>query len=453
MVKSTFYLDDIESGTEYRWLPSDDERHGTFGFGRTFHDGHDDYPAHHDAAPVLDWNQEALDAIQADASSPLVASRALALESIAVFDVLNAILEAPAYMVDLDAPDGISAAAAVAAAAHRVLSYSFPAQQAALDAELARSLAGVPDGPAEAAAVAFGRAVADTLVALRANDGWDAVVSYAGGTAPGEWRPTEPGYLPALAPQWGAVMPFGLASGDQFRPGGPPDIASAQYAAALEEVRRLGSATSAERTAEQTEIALFWADGRGSYTPPGHWNQIATDLAELVGSSAEGSAGMLAELNVALADAAVAAWDAKYTYGFWRPITAIRLAGTDGNEATTADEDWSPLLATPNHPEYVSGHAVFSGAAAEVLSDYFGDLAFSASSVGLPGVTREFDSFAEAAAEASRSRVYGGIHFEFSSQDGLAMGQDIGEWVLNVFDDRYDAGSSACPSYDWDLLA
>jgi hypothetical protein len=371
--------------------------------------------------------------------------------SIAVFDVLNAINGTSAYMVDLDAPDGICATAAVAAAAYRILNHAFPAQGATLDAELAGTLAEVEAGAGRTAAVTFGNAVADAVIAVRAQDGWDTVATYDGGTEPGEWRPTEPGYQPALAPQWGSLTPFALASGDQFRPKGPPDLTDVEYAAALEEVERLGSATSAERTTEQTEIARFWADGSGSYTPPGHWNQIATEIADLEGSSAAENARMLATLNVALADASVATWDAKYTYGFWRPITAIRLADTDGNELTTADPDWSPLLTTPNHPEYVSGHAAFSGAAAEVLTDFFGDRAFSATSVSLPGVTRDFDSFADAAVEAGRSRVFGGIHYQFSNQDGLAMGDAVADWVLDTFrtdhDDRIGDGKAPCALY------
>src|SRR5215207_2301298 len=391
-----------------------------------------------DADTVLAWNQHTLDAIQASGSTPLYATRALAMESIAVFDVLNAIDNAPAYMVDLNAPHAISATAAVAAAAHCILTYTFPTQTAVFDCDLAQSLAAVPDGKRESAGVAFGEAVADALIALRAEDGSDATVIYAGGTEAGEWRPTEPGFLPALSPQWGSVTPFALASGDQSRPQGPPDLTSAEYAAAFEDVKRLGSATSPERTDDQTEMALFWADGPGSYTPPGHWNQIATEIAEIKGLSGRDSALMLAELNVALVDAGIAAWDAKYTYGSWRPITAIRLADTDGNEATMADPGWPPLLTTPNHPEYVSGHSTFSGAAATVLTDFFGDIPFSTTSVTLPGVIRDFDSFAAAANEAGRSRIYGGIHY----QDGLALGRDVGDWVLNDFHNTYDTGKS-----------
>jgi membrane-associated phospholipid phosphatase len=230
------------------------------------------------------------------------------------------------------------------------------------------------------------------------------------------------------------VEPFALDRADQFRPAGPPDVASAGYAAAFEEVKRLGSATAAERTADQTEIALFWADNAGTYTPPGHWNQIAVGLAEREAFGAAETARLLAVLNMALADAGIAAWDAKYAYEFWRPVTAIRLADTDGNAATAADPGWTPLLGTPNHPEYVSGHAAFSGAAAAVLTALFGDVPFTApSSVALPGVTRRFDGFDEAAAEAGRSRVFGGIHYEFSNRDGIAMGRAVGDWALDAF--------------------
>ena len=229
------------------------------------------------------------------------------------------------------------------------------------------------------------------------------------------------------------MTPFALTHGDQFRPDGPPDITSAAYAAEFNEVKQLGATTSSERSADQTEIALFWADGPGSYTPPGHWNQIATEMAAAEGLSGTATPRLLTQLNVALADAAVGAWDAKYTYGSWRPVTAIRLANTDGNAATAADPSWVPLLTTPNHPDYVAGHATFSAAAATVLADVFGEQAFSATSVTLPGVTREFDNFADAAAEAAQSRIYAGIHFRSAVDDGMALGHAVGDWVLDSF--------------------
>ena len=382
---------------------------------------------------VLDWTATALAAVRTASAPPPVVTRALALEGLAVLDVLNAVDGAPATLVGLDAPTEMDQAAAVGAAAHRVLSQLFPAQGAALDAVLANRLAAIPDGAAEDQGVAFGRAVAEAVLALRAGDGWNTVVTYSGGTDPGEWRPTPPAFAPALLPQWGQLVPFALASPDQFRPGGPPGLTSDAYAAALEEVRLLGAANSTLRTAEQTEIARFWADGAGTYTPPGHWVLIASELAAQQGLGGGAAARLLATLEVALADASIAAWDAKYAYGLWRPVTAIHEAGKDGNPATGADPAWTPLLTTPNHPEYVSGHSTYSAAAATVLEAFFGDIAFSTTSPDLPGVTRSFDSFAEAAAEAGRSRIYGGIHYEFSNQDGQALGRAVAGLALEHF--------------------
>jgi VCBS repeat-containing protein len=383
--------------------------------------------------PVRAWNQLTLDIIRADATTPAVATRAMAMESIAVLDTLAAIDGTPAFMVGLDAPEGVSAGVAVAAAAHRVLSYLYPSRTAPLNERLASDLATMPAGAARDASVEFGRAVADAVIAIRDRDGWNAFATFDGGTEPGEWRPTGPSFEVAQAPHWAALTPFTLQSGDQFRADGPPDFDSAEYAAALNEVKSLGSATSATRTAEQTQIARFWADGAGSYTPPGHWNQIAAEIAAQQGYELGAAARILAMLNITLADSSIAAWDTKYAEGFWRPVTAIRLADTDGNAATAADAAWQPLLLTPPHPEYVSGHSTYSAAAATILTEIFGEMSFSTTSIGLPGVTRSFDSFLDAAQEAGRSRIYGGIHFEFSNQDGQGLGTDIATWVLGSF--------------------
>jgi len=382
---------------------------------------------------ALAWNQITLDTIRADASTPIVASRTLAIESVAVLDVLAAIDGTPAIMVGLTAPENISVDAAVAAAAHRVLAYLYPAQAAALDQKLTADLADIPEGNDKAAGFSFGRAVADAVIALRENDGWDAFVTYNTEGAAGQWVPTAPMFDVPLGPHWGSLTPFALQTGDQFRPDGPPSPDSAEYAAAFDEVMRLGSATGSERTAEQTEIARFWADGLGSFTPSGHWNVIAADAAQAEGLSLSDSARMLAMLNIGLADAGIAAWDAKYYYGTWRPITAIHRADEDGNAATTADPDWQPLLVTPAFPEYVSGHSTYSATAAKILTDVFGDYGFSTTSTALPGVTRTFDSFEDAALEAGQSRIYGGIHFQFANIAGQATGRLIGDWVFDTF--------------------
>jgi membrane-associated phospholipid phosphatase len=253
------------------------------------------------------------------------------------------------------------------------------------------------------------------------------------------WQPTPPAYLPAAAPQWGNVEPFALLSSDQFLPDGPPKLTSRAYAKAFEQVQSLGAADSTERTPEQTEIATFWV--LGARTPPGGWNDIAADVAQAEGLSLTETAQLFATLNVAEADALIAVWDAKYLYDTWRPVTAIPRADEIGNRWITEDPDWLPLLVTPNHPEYVSGHSAVSAAAAEVLTAFFGkhyEFSFTAT-----GVTRHFDSFWDAANEAAMSRMYGGIHFSFSNEDGKALGEDVAEWVLDNFNQVSSADAVA----------
>lgn len=384
--------------------------------------------------PVLRWNQTLLEAVRLDAATPLVASRALAMVHMAMFDVLSAIERTPSYLVAVAAPAGASLEAAISATAERVLGHLFPAQATSFAATLAASLAALPDGPAQVEGVALGREVADGVIAVRDRDGWDEFVVYSPQEGLGQWQPTPPMFDSALAPQWAKLEPFALQAPDQFRPPGPPALGSQAWADAYEEVRLVGRLDSTSRTAEQTQIARFWADGPGTYTPPGHWNQVAEQAALAAGSSLGENVRLFAQLNVALADAAIAAWDAKYHYETWRPITAIHGADLDGNALTVADADWSPLLITPAFPEYVSGHSTFSGAAAAVLTAAFGDdQAFSTTSVGLPGVTRSFAGFTDAAAEAGQSRIYGGIHFQFANQDGQTVGRAIAAHVLDTF--------------------
>jgi hypothetical protein len=278
----------------------------------------------------------------------------------------------------------------------------------------------------------MGRSAAHRVLAQRRHDGADEVVEYVPPAGPGMWQPTPPANAPAVLPQWPGVTPFALASADQFRPAGPPDVTSPEFAADFNEVKSLGARNSTTRTAEQTQIALFWADGAGTATPPGHWNEIAQQLAIDQGNNLVENARMFALLNVALADAGIASWDAKYAYHCLRPVTAIRNAAGDGNDLTEADVAWTPLIGTPPFPSYVSGHSTFSAAAATVLAGFFGtdDLTFTTTSEGLPGVTRSFTSLSQAAEEAGRSRIYGGIHFEFDNADGLALGRAVGQYVL-----------------------
>jgi membrane-associated phospholipid phosphatase len=189
------------------------------------------------------------------------------------------------------------------------------------------------------------------------------------------------------------------------------------------------------RTPDQTEIAQFWADTAGTYTPPGHWNAIAEEVAAQSNTSLVDEARLFALLNIALADAGIASWDAKYVYDLWRPVTAIRQADLDDNPQTTTDSTWDSLIGTPPFPEYVSGHCTFSGAAEAILANFFGDnVGFATTSSGLPRVSRSYDSFAAAADEAGISRIYGGgIHFLSANVDGLATGRALGNYVFDNF--------------------
>lgn len=384
---------------------------------------------------ITDWNLEALNAVKRASTAPPVAARNLAMVHAAVYDAVNAI-EAThrPYHVNVTAQPGASAEAAAVEAAFHVLGSLYPQQQTYFAARYSQSLGVIPDSPAKQHGRALGQSVAQQIINLRSTDGSNTTVAYTPGTQPGQWRPTPPGNAPALLPQWGSVTPFAMNSGDQFRPHGPPALDSARYAQDYNQVMQLGAKDSAMRTTEQTEIARFWADGAGTVTPPGHWNTIAADVAAQRGNSLAENARLFALINIALADAGIASWDTKYAADFWRPITAIREGDTDGNDATVPDLDWEPLLATPPFPECTSGHSTFSGAASAVLASLYGDdFAFITGSDDLPGVTRSFLSFSDAADEAGMSRIYGGIHFQFSNEQGLTAGRDLGQYVFANF--------------------
>ncbi len=392
-----------------------------------------------------DWTSTSNDPYQGRIvpSQPPLVARNLALVHVAMFDVLNRFVKDYTPYLELPSPEAdTSSIAAAASAAYEVAKSLYPLarEQAVWDATLAESLATVADGPAKNRGIEYGRVVAAALLVERKNDGVGATVSYTQTSSPGQWNRTAPDFLPPLLPHWGDVRPLAVASIETYRPDAPPPLDSAEYAAAVDEVMRLGKLDSTERTANESEIALFWADGGGTATPPGHWNRIATQVSLALGESTLERARTLALLNLALADAGIAAWDAKYTYGLWRPIDAIRRAGEDGNAATLADPSWLPLLRTPPFPTYTSGHSTFSGAAAEVLTALYGDnISLASRSDGHTGltqrplssiVTRDFDSFRSAAEEAGISRIYGGIHFQFDNSAGLAAGSAIGDDVV-----------------------
>ncbi len=383
---------------------------------------------------ILEWNQLAIDAIRATKSNPLVSSRALAITQAAVYDSVNAIDGSfEPYHAHVQASRGASLEAAAAQAAHDTLLALFPSQTSIFDTALAADLVGIPPGRARQGAE-VGHAVALQILDWRSSDGAGLPATYTPGMGPGVWQPTPPANLPALGPQWPDVTPFAMSDGAQFRPDAPPALDSAEYAAALNEVKSLGSASSKTRTAEQTQIALFWNDGGGTSFAFGHWNKIAQGVAADQGLSVVSEARLFALLNIATADALISCWDAKYTFNLWRPVTAIRAADADGNDGTDADTSWTPLLTTPNFPSYTSAHSTVSAAAAGVLTTLFGaDYQFTVGSESLAGVTRSFTSFNAAAAEAGRSRIYGGIHYTFDNINGLAAGAEVAHYVVGGF--------------------
>lgn len=378
---------------------------------------------------VIDWNNQALNSIAATSMPPPQAARAMAMVQAAVYDAVNSVNPVRrGYYRVYSNPAGTSAEAAAAQAAHDVLTQIFPGRAAQFDAQLSSSLAGIPDGAAKAAGVTLGSQSAAGIASLRANDHSNDVTPYTPAGTVGHWRPTPPAGAPALLPNWPAVTPFAMSSGSQFRPSGPPSLTSQEYTDSFNEVKALGSVNSAMRTPEQTDIALMWAAGAGTVTPPGMWNQIAQQVATTQNLSLGEQSRLFALLNLGLGDAAIAAWDCKYTADLWRPVTAIRDADLDGNPDTVADPSWTPLLVTPPFPSYTSGHSTFSAAGATILADFLGTDSFHFTA-SASGISREFDSFAVAAAEAGQSRIYGGIHWQFDNQVGLHCGAQVGEWV------------------------
>src|SRR5436189_1859649 len=314
---------------------------------------------------VTDWNNAALNAIRADRTAPPIASRSLAIVHVAIYDAVNGIARThEPYLVPSAVSSSASRVASASAAAHQTLVSLFPNHTSTFDALHAAILAGIPNGPQKTNGITWGEFVGTQILAARANDGSNSIVQPPGGSGPGVWIPTPPAFLPYLLPQWGFVAPFGMSSSSQLRPPGPPSLDSQRYASDYNEVKQLGAAVGSTRTAEQTEIALFWADGAATETPPGHWNSIAQIIAAARANTLEENARLFALLNIAMADAAICAWDAKYTYDFWRPVTAIAFAEPQLH--------WMSFIVTPPFPDYTSGHSTFSGAAATVIPLFYG---------------------------------------------------------------------------------
>jgi hypothetical protein len=408
---------------------------------------------------VIAWNANAGEAVIAacflGGYGPQEA-RMYAMAHVAIHDALNAIdRRSRPYAVRLAAAPSASPDATVAAAARDVLvpvlgSFSFflpadciSAGVASVEADYTAALDAIPNGAAKAHGVALGQAAAAAVLALRSSDGYDTPLvdpDYQEGTAPGEYRYT-PGTPFAFAPHLGEdLTPFALKKGSQFRPGRPHSLTSRKYAEDVNEIQRLGGddvTTPSARTAEQTEIALFWVE-----SSPLAWNRLSRAVATDEGLDLWRSARLFGLLNMAMTDGYIGTFETKYHYRFWRPVTAIRLADIDGNPATNADPTWTPLVETPPIPDYDSGHAVEGGTAAQVLKRFFRTdrMSFAACSFTLPAgqrcsdaspTLRHFTSFSQAADENAVSRIYVGFHFRDAVETGTKHGEKIGNWTFN----------------------
>ena len=376
---------------------------------------------------VLEWNQQAvaLTLRPTPALAPVQQTRVMAIFHLAVHDAINGITdEYETYLSPASPPENASPVAAGIAAAHHALKNLFPGNDSILDDRYANSLAAHGLSPADPG-IAFGSSAAAAILALRVNDhSAEAQFEYnaPGAGDPGVW--TRLNNAPALLPGWGDVTPFVLRSGSQFRPDGPPARNSERYAKDYNEIKTIGVATGSSRSAEQSQIALFW---RAS--PTAIWNNVLTQLVQTRNLNLSENARLFALFYLAAADASIACWDAKYHYNFWRPQPAIINGDFDDNDATAGNGTWQPFVATPPHPEYPSGHTANSGAMAKILISQFEDAPGVPIVVTLSGITRQWSSLSEAVDEVIDARVYSGIHFRNSDEVGARMGRQVAQFV------------------------
>ena len=391
---------------------------------------------------ITDWNTIAMQA-ELNAKDIIGQIRTLPMVNLAQFDAIDSIeqkyQEYSRYGSYLPNAAGADETAAADQAAYSVLSNLVPSQQATFNSALASQLAAIPDGQAKTAGIALGNAAAARVIALRANDHYSDTVPYTPGNAPGNWRPTGSAQSPAINTQWPYVTPFSIPSGSVFRnPIGPPPITSAAFAAAVNQVKDLGSANSTTRTPDQTNIAKFWyLSPATTNSVPGIWNRIAQTVEQTHPLNLLDNARLFALLNMGQLDVFVATNDDKFSYNFWRPETAIHLANTTGmsnsytNPGIVGDPNWTPLLPAPAFPSYVSNHAGLDGSAAAVLASVFqtDNISFTASTQGFSVPDRSFTSFSQASEEGAMSRIYAGIHYPFDSADGLTLGNQVGNYM------------------------
>jgi hypothetical protein len=393
---------------------------------------------------VIQWNKTLLTIVRTPGAQPATVhpTRSFAIMHAAIYDAVNAIdATHKPYLVRLEHVSAhASQEAAVDAAAHETLITLYPAFQSTLDQQYDQSLLQIPDGPDKTTGIAVGRAVALATLTLRSDDGSAATpIPFVFGSAPGDYQSTPPNFPPQ--PQfthWSRVTPFALERANQFRLGPPPALTSVEYTVVFNEVKSLGIANSTAATADQALIGRFWNGAIQNY-----WNEITQTAVHAHQLTTAQSARVFALLNLTLADEVIAFYDSKYTYNFWRPVTAIRAGATDGNPATAADPNWLPQSGkTAPDPAYPGAHATISAGAAFVLRALFGDkpFALSVTSEVLPGVIRSFDSFAAVENEASLSRIYAGQHFRSDENAGERLGSAVADFVLDNFLTLGDGG-------------
>jgi membrane-associated phospholipid phosphatase len=384
--------------------------------------------------PVIEWNRTLLVILRTAGAQPptIHSTRNFAIMHASIFDAVNNIegTYSP-YMVRLsNVSRRASQPAAADQAAHDVLASLYPAFQTTLDDELQQDLAQIPEGQDKTDGVTVGQAVAAQILAFRSTDGANLTPPpFIPGSLPGDYQLTPPNFAPADFTQWPQVTPFALARADEFRPGPPPQLTSEDYTRTFDEVKSLGFITSTTRTPEQTLIGTFWNGNIQDF-----WNEIAQTAALRHHLGLAHSARLFALLNISLADSTIALFEAKYNYRFWRPVTAIELAGDDGNPDTNPNPNWLPLTTkTAPDPSYPGAHSTISFAGAEVLKFYFGDqFTFDVTSESVPGAKRHFTSFSAAAQEAGLSRIYAGQHFRTDHIAGRGLGERVAESITDT---------------------
>jgi hypothetical protein len=386
------------------------------------------------ADAVLDWNTIAVNTAVANLQNPFAQARYGAIVQLAVFEAVNSITgEYQPYLGTITAPPGASAEAAAIEAAYSVLSFYFPASQAALLTDRTNSLASIPDGQAKIDGIATGDAAAAALIALRAADGSSPPQFRAPGPrVPGAWQatfscPIVSGVASGVAFQWKNITPFGIPSAADFLLGPPPALTSNAYAKAYNEVMTVGSFNSTERPQDRANVALFYA----ASSPTQVFNQAARQVAQERGHSLSENARTLALINMAMSDSLVASFFNKYHFNFWRPETAIHAGDTDGNSNTVGDPSWAPFVVTPCFPSYPSNHGSASGGAAEVLRRIYGEAGHSITltNPAVSTITLQYTSFKQITDDISDARVYGGIHFRTDQVAGEHLGRAIGTAV------------------------